>query len=113
MQTKKFVFKKIDAFATDGSDGNPAGAIYLEAGQEISDEDPATGTGSAALGYTLLVYNRWDGAPMSLEQNGDRAHPNIVKLSATHTGPGSGPEAWQVTFGGGARVRISGEYFLA
>ena len=33
---KKFVFKKIDAFATRESEGNPAAAIYLNAEHDIS-----------------------------------------------------------------------------
>ncbi len=33
---KKFRFKKIDAFATDKSDGNPAGYILLQSNSEIS-----------------------------------------------------------------------------
>ena len=32
---KKLVFKKIDAFATDKSAGNPAGAIYLNSENEL------------------------------------------------------------------------------
>jgi predicted PhzF superfamily epimerase YddE/YHI9 len=33
---KKFAFKKIDAFATQESGGNPAAAVYLTAEQDIS-----------------------------------------------------------------------------
>ncbi len=36
---KRFSFKKIDAFATAGSDGNPAGYIRLDAGTDISEEE--------------------------------------------------------------------------
>ena len=72
-------------------------------------EDPATGSGNAALGYYLLRNDRWDGQSISVEQNGDLARPNIVKLLAKH---GEGDEA-QVAFGGGAIVRIAGEYLLA
>ncbi len=36
---KRFPFKKIDAFATSGSDGNPAGYIRLDAGTDISEEE--------------------------------------------------------------------------
>jgi PhzF family phenazine biosynthesis protein len=71
-------------------------------------EDPATGSGNAAFGYYLLRNNRWDGQPISVEQNGDLAHPNIVKLLAKH---GEGNTA-QVVFGGGAILRIAGDYFL-
>lgn len=72
-------------------------------------EDPATGSGNAALGYYLLENRRWDGKPISLEQNGDYASPNIVKLLAKRD-EGDGVH---VVFGGGAIVRIAGEYFLA
>lgn len=33
---KRFLFKKIDAFATDRSAGNPAGAVFLRDGEEIT-----------------------------------------------------------------------------
>ena len=72
-------------------------------------EDPATGSGNAAFGYYLLRNNRWDGQPISVEQNGDLAHPNIVKLLAKH----NEHNKVQVVFGGGAILRIAGEYFLA
>ena len=36
---KKFDFKKIDAFATSHSEGNPAGYIRLESFSDINDED--------------------------------------------------------------------------
>ena len=71
-------------------------------------EDPATGSGNAALGYYLLENNKWHGTPMSLEQNGEYASPNIVKLLAKHD-EGDGI---RVVFGGGAIVRIVGEYLL-
>ncbi len=72
-------------------------------------EDPATGSGNAALGCHLLKNDMWDGRPISLEQNGDHANPNIVKLLAKQN---ERKEA-QVVFGGGAVVRIAGEYFLS
>lgn len=71
-------------------------------------EDPATGSGNAAFGYYLIENNRWDGKPISLEQNADYAKPNIVKLLAKH----NERNETQVIFGGGAIVRITGEYFL-
>lgn len=43
-------------------------------------EDPATGSGNAALGYYLLKNGSWDGGDISIEQGPDAAHPNIVKL---------------------------------
>lgn len=36
---KKFEFKKIDAFATNTSDGNPAGYIRLNSFDDINDKD--------------------------------------------------------------------------
>jgi predicted PhzF superfamily epimerase YddE/YHI9 len=36
---KEFSFKKIDAFATIKSDGNPAGYIYLESRESINDSE--------------------------------------------------------------------------
>jgi PhzF family phenazine biosynthesis protein len=71
-------------------------------------EDPATGSGNAALGYYLLRQGLWDGMSISVEQNGSRDCPNRVKLSAARSADGD----WQVVFGGNAVLRISGEYFL-
>lgn len=70
-------------------------------------EDPATGSGNAAFGCYLLKNGMWDGSSISLEQNGDLARPNIVRLLARDDGGGM-----RVWFGGGAIVRIRGEYFL-
>ncbi|MGA9760944.1 MAG: PhzF family phenazine biosynthesis isomerase [Gaiellaceae bacterium] len=72
-------------------------------------EDPATGSGNAALGNHLLRTGIWDGHPISLEQNGDAANPNRIKLVAGENESGE----LQVRFGGGAIVRIEGEYLLA
>ena len=71
-------------------------------------EDPATGSGNSALGCYLMKNKMWDGAFMSLEQNGRFDNPNIVKLMAKDAA-GVKP---QVVFGGGAIVRIDGEYIL-
>ncbi|NPU84958.1 MAG: PhzF family phenazine biosynthesis protein [Syntrophaceae bacterium] len=70
-------------------------------------EDPATGSGNAAFGCYLLKNGYWDGSSIRLEQNGDFARPNIVRLLARDDGGGM-----RVWFGGGAIVRIRGEYFL-
>ena len=35
---KEYIFKKIDAFATEKSDGNPAGYIWLDSLSDISDQ---------------------------------------------------------------------------
>lgn len=72
-------------------------------------EDPATGSGNAALGYYLLKNKRWDGRRISLEQGGDINNPNIVKLIARD----SGERRKLVVFGGSAIVRIKGEYILS
>lgn len=71
-------------------------------------EDPATGSGNSAFGCYLLKNNLWNGAFMSLEQNGYLENPNIIKLMAKVT-EGVKP---QVIFGGGAIVKIDGEYIL-
>ena len=71
-------------------------------------EDPATGSGNSAFGYYLMKNKMWDGTFMSLEQNGSFENPNIIKLMAEDI-EGGKP---QVVFGGGAIVRIDGEYIL-
>jgi len=71
-------------------------------------EDPATGSGNAALGYYLLAQQAWDGGTLSLEQNGDLARPNSVKLLARQ----DERQEWQVLFGGGAITKIDGTYLL-
>lgn len=71
-------------------------------------EDPATGSGNSAFGYYLLKNKIWDGTFMSLEQNGYFENPNIIKLIAKEAEGGKS----QVIFGGGAIVRIDGEYNL-
>ncbi|NQU81235.1 MAG: PhzF family phenazine biosynthesis protein [Bacteroidetes bacterium] len=71
-------------------------------------EDPATGSGNSAFGYYLMKNKIWDGTFMSLEQNGSFENSNIIKLMAKDT-EGAKP---QVVFGGGAIVRIEGEYIL-
>jgi PhzF family phenazine biosynthesis protein len=72
-------------------------------------EDPATGSGNAALGYYLLEKGSWDGSSISLEQNADRAHSNRIRLATNDSVEGEK----RVIFGGGAIVRIAGEYLLA
>jgi PhzF family phenazine biosynthesis protein len=71
-------------------------------------EDPATGSGNAALGYHLHRCGHWDGTPIRIEQNADIANPNIVRLASLPE-----PEhGIRVTFGGGAILRIDGRYWL-
>ncbi|NQT60511.1 MAG: PhzF family phenazine biosynthesis protein [Bacteroidetes bacterium] len=39
MKIKRFIFKKIDAFATEHSDGNPAGSIWLNTFNDITPDE--------------------------------------------------------------------------
>lgn len=71
-------------------------------------EDPATGSGNAALGHYLLQHRLWRGETLLIEQNSERDRPNIVKLMAKQEG--EGPP--RVLFGGGAITRIEGSYIL-
>lgn len=71
-------------------------------------EDPATGSGNAALGQYLLRHGLWQEETLSIEQNSDRDRPNIVQLMVRREA-GALP---QVLFGGGAITRIEGSYFL-
>jgi PhzF family phenazine biosynthesis protein len=71
-------------------------------------EDPATGSGNAALGQYLLHHGLWRGETLTIEQNKERSRPNIIKLMGRQK-TGAPP---QVLFGGGAVIRIEGSYFL-
>ena len=71
-------------------------------------EDPATGSGNSALGYYLTKNKIWDGAFMSIEQNASAEDSNIIKLMAKYTKD----QKPQIVFGGGAVVKIEGEYLL-
>jgi PhzF family phenazine biosynthesis protein len=70
-------------------------------------EDPATGSGNAALGYYLLDSGSWDGKQLTLEQGRNREQPNIIKLVSD-----ASQKQRTVFFGGSAIVRIEGEYLL-
>lgn len=70
-------------------------------------EDPATGSGNAALGYYLLNAGLWDGQMLKIEQGRNREHPNIIRLVSD-----ASKVQRSVFFGGNARVRIEGEYLL-
>ncbi len=70
-------------------------------------EDPATGSGNAALGYYLLQAGTWDGHMLKIEQGKSREHPNIIRLVSD-----ASKVQRSVFFGGNARVRIEGEYLL-
>lgn len=71
-------------------------------------EDPATGSGNAALGHYLLHNGFWDGRTLSIEQNSDRDRANIVKLMTRQ----EKDRPVRVLFGGAAVRRIEGWYFL-
>lgn len=71
-------------------------------------EDPATGSGNAAFGYHLLATGAWSEGSLLIEQNGSRDNPNFVRLVP---GERSGDERG-LLFGGGARLRICGDYLL-
>ena len=49
-------------------------------------EDPATGSGNAALGYYLLDAGTWDGRMLSIEQGRSRERPNIIRLISNNPG---------------------------
>ncbi len=68
-------------------------------------EDPATGSGNAALGNFLIRQNLWTGRSLVIEQGPDRENPNIVRLLR--------PEEGGLMFGGRGQVRIDGEYVLS
>ena len=70
-------------------------------------EDPATGSGNSAFACYLLHIGAWDGSDLIIEQNNDRTNPNIIRLrTLMHEG------TRRVQFGGGAVVRIDGEFIL-
>ena len=71
-------------------------------------EDPATGSGNAALGYHLHRIGAWDGAPIRIEQNSELSNPNIIRLASV----GDKEHGVRVIFGGSSVTRISGEYHL-
>jgi PhzF family phenazine biosynthesis protein len=70
-------------------------------------EDPATGSGNAALGYYLLNGGLWDGHMIRIEQGRSRERPNIIRLVSD-----ASKVQRTVFFGGNAKVRIEGEYLL-
>jgi len=70
-------------------------------------EDPATGSGNAALGYYLLDSGLWDGTLLTIEQGRNQDRPNIVKLVSD-----ASQKQRTVFFGGNAIVRIEGEYLF-
>jgi PhzF family phenazine biosynthesis protein len=69
-------------------------------------EDPATGSGNSAFGYSLIRHGHWE-TDFAIEQGPSRSHPNIVKLRRLNIG---GIE--RIQFGGPATTRIVGHYCL-
>lgn len=72
-------------------------------------EDPATGSGNAALGYYLLKHKMWNGGRITIEQNGFLETPNFVQLfsETDHN------DTVQVWFGGSAVLKIDGQYLVS
>lgn len=71
-------------------------------------EDPATGSGNAALGHYLLKQQLWDGKVISVEQNALRDNYNTIKLLAQV----DSNKNMQVVFGGQSVTKLTGEYIL-
>ena len=72
-------------------------------------EDPATGSGNSAFGYYLMNHNMWDGEMIRIEQNGFRDTPNFIQLFSKQDDPADS----RVWFGGGAVLKIEGQYILS
>ena len=66
-------------------------------------EDPATGSGNAALGYFLASGNHWREETLKIEQGISRDNPNIITLKKTGD---------RLQIGGQSVCRIEGKYFL-
>lgn len=66
-------------------------------------EDPATGSGNSAFGYYMLRHGLWRNNNIILEQGGKDIVFNKVYLSK---------RGEVITFGGGAVMRINGQYCL-
>jgi PhzF family phenazine biosynthesis protein len=72
-------------------------------------EDPATGSGNSAFGYYLMNHNMWDGEMIRIEQNGFRDTPNFIQLFSKQDDPADS----RVWFGGGAVLKLEGQYILS
>jgi PhzF family phenazine biosynthesis protein len=70
-------------------------------------EDPATGSGNAAIGYYMLEQRFWNGKAIQIEQNNSFEHPNIIKIKVFQN-----KDRLQVLFGGSATIKIEGKYTL-
>lgn len=71
-------------------------------------EDPATGSGNSAFGYYLLKNKLFNKETIVIEQNGLKDRYNIIKLQKEH----DENRNERILFGGGAIIRLAGEYFL-
>jgi PhzF family phenazine biosynthesis protein len=96
----------VTVFTDDVSDPSRAYRTRVFAAPFGYLEDPATGSGNAALGYHLLKCRLWRGEAVILEQNNDRANPNIIRLASRQDPQGHE----RVIFGGSAITRIDGFY---
>jgi PhzF family phenazine biosynthesis protein len=68
-------------------------------------EDPATGSGNAALAHWLRRNGAWTGETLAIEQGPDRVAPNLVTIRADAADGG-------LRIGGCGVARIEGEYLL-
>jgi len=98
----------VEAFSSEVSDKSNRFRTRVFAPRFGYLEDPATGSGNAAFGYYLLKHREWDGEVISLEQNSKMDNANIIKLLTRH----NETKDIEVAFGGGAVLRIEGEYLL-
>ena len=67
-------------------------------------EDPATGSGNAALAHWLRRSGTWTGDSLAIEQGPDRVAPNLVTIRAAADGG--------LRIGGCGVARIEGEFLL-
>jgi PhzF family phenazine biosynthesis protein len=105
---KKHKLDVITVFTDDVSDKARAYRTRVFAAPFGYLEDPATGSGNAALGYHLLRHGLWRGERIILEQNNDKANPNIIKMATKTDDHGR----IRVIFGGAAVTRIEGHYLV-
>lgn len=112
-QLKEFTLKKdidiIEVFTSEVVSENNDYRVRVFAPKFGYLEDPATGSGNSAFGYYLLKNKLWDGLrPLSLEQNSDRIHFNVVKLMTQKDSKNNR----KVFFGGKGISRIEGKYIV-
>ncbi|MFT3828958.1 MAG: PhzF family phenazine biosynthesis isomerase [Opitutaceae bacterium] len=67
-------------------------------------EDPATGSGNAALAHWLRRTGRWEDEILAIEQGPARENPNLVTIRAASSG--------ELQIGGRGVARLAGEYLL-